>query len=716
VGEGVRIAVVGCGAVAGSHVASLRALRDARCSALFDIDPLRAEAFRRRHDLHAEIVDGIRDLADRADVALVATPNGTHAECALHLISAGLHVLCEKPLATTSRDARAMVDAADSGGRILVCGLVRRFFPSTALVRDILARQLVGEVVSVEVRESLVGWPMTRANFERSVSGGGVLIDTGPHVLDLLAHLMGPLTLVSYADDARGGVESTAKIALTCGGGVPVDVLLTRGILRRNVWRVRCMHGAIEFSPHEPDTASIVYAGTPSLRVFAQAPHVDPFEAQWRDFLAACASGARPAVPARDAIGTLEIVEACYRERQPLSEPWAPAQGAVRITVGSPPPKRIFLTGATGRVGSRLVELWAGEGRLAGIRCLVRSYSTAQRIMRFPVEVVDGDLRDFDRIRRALEGCDAVVHLGAGEKPGAETEPLVRAALGAGVGRFVHMSSACVYGLSLPRRIERSQEETPVRRTGELYADGKAEAERVVLSGVARGLPAVILRPQVVYGPGMRWSEELAFLLGQGRVCVVEDGGIANLIYIDDLIESIRCTLSAEVRKGETFFVTDGQPCAWRTYIEAHAQLLAVCPAMALRAELLPPKGGLRLWFRLSVSPLLPLLRSQEFRDFILRSPLMQATVWRTYLALRERTLVQRLVARVKRHSPQDAQPPWSEHWIALQLSEARLSAARAATRLGFRARVDFAEGVKRTAAWLAHYDLLGSDAETPDD
>ena len=68
-------------------------------------------------------------------------------------------------------------------------------------------------------------------------------------------------------------------------------------------------------------------------------------------------------------------------------------------------------------------------------------------------------------------------HLGAGEKPGEETRHLARAAIAAGVRRFVHMSTAVVYGLGLPELVERLQEDTPLRRTGEIYADGKAEAK-----------------------------------------------------------------------------------------------------------------------------------------------------------------------------------------------------------------------------------------------
>jgi nucleoside-diphosphate-sugar epimerase len=333
---------------------------------------------------------------------------------------------------------------------------------------------------------------------------------------------------------------------------------------------------------------------------------------------------------------------------------------------------------------------------------MLRNYRTAERIMRFPVEIVEGDLLDTAAISRAVDGCDAIVHLASGEKPGVETRNLLDAAERAGIKRFVHMSTASVYGLDLPIHLERMQEDTSIRRTGDLYVDGKAKAEAAVLRAVRRGLPAVILRPQVVYGPGMVWSEELVQLLGEGSICILGDGGICNLIYIDDLISAVDCALESKSANGRAFFITDGAPIPWSSYIAAHAALLGVDAPTQCRDEVLPRSQGLGGWLRDSFRPVLPVLRTSEFRSFVLESPLMKATAFRAYMALRERPSVQARLGVLKDSRGRGpAGLKWSKRWLNLQLSAARLSSQRAAQELGYRSRVDFTEGLSRTAHWF---------------
>ncbi len=289
-------------------------------------------------------------------------------------------------------------------------------------------------------------------------------------------------------------------------------------------------------------------------------------------------------MPADETLPTIALIETCYRSRGERA--YAPA-----VVVKSPEPQKILVTGAAGMVGSRLVEMWAAEGRLSQLRCMVRSYHTAARIMRFPVDIVEADLLDASAVRRAVQGTDAIIHLGVGEKAGRETTVLADAAREFKVRRFVHLSSACVYGLGLPAHIEERQEETRLKKTGELYADGKVSAERAVLKAAGAGLPAVMLRPQVVYGPGMRWSLELMQLLARDEVCILEDGGLANLIYIDDLIRAITCALDSNVSDGEAFFISDGNPIRWSRYIAEHARLINRRPRESIAGRGLAAAG-----------------------------------------------------------------------------------------------------------------------------
>lgn len=189
----MRIALVGCGAIATSHARALASSEVARCTVLLDVVPGKADALKRTFFPHAHVALALSDVTGKAEAAIVAVPGGAHASVSIALLDAGLHVLCEKPLATTLEDARAMVAAAERASRLLVCGLVRRFMATTALVSDALRYDLVGKPQRFDVWESVTDWPMPKHSFDRALSGGGAFFDVGPHVLDLLAAWLGPV-------------------------------------------------------------------------------------------------------------------------------------------------------------------------------------------------------------------------------------------------------------------------------------------------------------------------------------------------------------------------------------------------------------------------------------------------------------------------------------------------------------------------------------------
>ena len=714
----IRVALAGCGAVADFHLRALRTIPTAQCVALFDIDRGRAEAFRARHRLNAEIVTDLDQIPGLADSAIVAVPNAYHADYSIRLLRGGINVLCEKPLAVSSVDAQQMMETAQRADRVLACGLVRRFFGSTDLAVEALSRELVGTPITCEVYESNRGWPFSRASYDPRISGGGILIDLGPHVLDLLSYLLGDVEILEYRDDNRGGVEANASLRVQCAlkgsRPVPASIYLSRSASIRSHWKIICSGGVIEIDPHERDRISVSFDGGPRRYIAsASAESKDPFESQLANFFAAVDGDESLRVSTSQAVASVELIEKCYALRERVSEPWAGEETSVRIN--SAAVRKVLVTGAAGLVGSRLVEMWEAQGQLSILRCLVRSYTNAARIMRFPVEVFEGDLLNQQSIEKAVEGCDAIIHLGAGEKAGRETQVVLDAALKFNVQKFIHVSSASVYGLGLPAHIEKLQEDSKLVRTGELYADGKARAEFAARRAARRGLPVVILRPQVVYGPAMRWSAELMQLLLRDEICILEDGGWANLIYIDDLVSAISRALDSANGNGEAFFITDGSPIPWREYILAHARLIGANPPCVSRTDVLRPTAGLANWMGESLRPLLPVLRTEEFRSFVTESPLMQATVFRAYLALRERSAVRARLERMRNGGSGnvESQRPWNSHWIKLQLSEARLSAARAEEKLGFRAQVNFAEGLQKSAAWFERCGITAPSTET---
>ena len=717
----IRVALVGCGAIASTHARALTEIKRASCTALFDVDPARADFLRRGFFPSASVVGDLEEVAAHADAAIVAVPNVHHAAVSVKLLQAGVHVLCEKPLAISREEAEKMAEAARESSRVLACGFVRRFFGSTELVSDALSRHLVGAPLRFEVHESVWNWPLNRATFDRQVAGGGVLMDLGPHIFDLLARGFGPLEVTEYFDDARGGVEAAALVRVTCmtdHGPITGSIHLTRAFRTTNRAQIVCANGHIDVDPHQRLQIQISFGNERPFVTTASVPAFDPFVKQLENFCAAINEGAQLIAPAEAGVTVAAAIERCYSRRKLYLEPWALTAGAAVHSFKQS--KKILVTGAAGSVGSRLVEMWADQNRLGELRCMLRSYHTATRIMRFPLEIVEADLTDKSAVKRAAEGCDAVVHLGVGEKAGQETQVLLEAVRELGIKRFVHMSSAAVYGRALPANLEALQEQTELAPTGEPYADEKARAERAVKRACARGLQAIILRPHIVYGPYLRWSAELIDLLLRDEICVFEDGGWCNLIYVDDLVEAIKCALITETGFGEPLFITDGAPLKWSDYIDAHAGLIGANPERKRLEEIANQKLNLRGWLRESVRPLVPIIRSRDFRAFVMESPAMQATLFRLYLSLRGKQIFRPYVEKIRNGSSvSDSGAPgkkaFSEIWTALQVSEARLSPERAASLIGFRPRISFAEGFQLTTKWFERYSLAtsGSSSES---
>ena len=539
-------------------------------------------------------------------------------------------------------------------------------------------------------------------------------MDLGPHIFDLLASWFGSLEVREYFDDTRGGVESAALAKVTCGTGqgqVSGSIFLTRAFRTPNRMRIVFENGQIDVDPHERSQIQIAFGNAEKPYITtADVPAFDPFVNQLENFLAAVAGEARLIASAEAGVAAAAAIDSCYARRKPYLEPWATTASA-GVRELDYPYKKILLTGAAGSVGSRLVEMWADQNRSSELRCMVRSYRAAARIMRYSLEIVEADLTDKSAVKSAAEGCDAIVHLGVGEKASQETQVLLEAARELGIKRFVHMSTAAVYGRSLPERIEALQERTDITKTGEPYADEKAEAERAVMRECARGLEGVILRPHMVYGPYLRWSAELTELLARNEVCVLEDGGWCNLIYVDDLVEAIKCALSTEKGFGEPIFITDGAPLKWSEYIYAHASLIGAHPPRKRSEDMASPKLTMRGWVRESVRPLFPIVKSADFRAFVMESPAMRATVFRAYLALREKQIFRPYLERMRdgatvADSSAADRKGFSEMWTMLQLSEARLSSERAAALIDFRPRVGFNEGLHRTTTWFERYGL----------
>jgi 1,5-anhydro-D-fructose reductase (1,5-anhydro-D-mannitol-forming) len=232
-------AVLGTGRFAESRIApALQRARGCRAVAVISRDRARAarfaseQGFPRAYD---SLDEALRDPA--IDAIWVATPHALHREAVIASARAGRHVLCEKPLATSVADARAMVVACQQAGVSLGTGFHLRHHPLHIEARAMLHRGDAGRIVSAQAEWSLKPRPASAsAEWRRDpkLSGGGIVTGTGIHALDLLRFVLDDEieSVSAFIDRAPGddSVETAAVASLRFAKGTLGVVRCLRGV------------------------------------------------------------------------------------------------------------------------------------------------------------------------------------------------------------------------------------------------------------------------------------------------------------------------------------------------------------------------------------------------------------------------------------------------------------------------------------------------------
>jgi nucleoside-diphosphate-sugar epimerase len=184
------------------------------------------------------------------------------------------------------------------------------------------------------------------------------------------------------------------------------------------------------------------------------------------------------------------------------------------------------------------------------------------------------------------------------------TRNVLEAARRAGVRRVVHLSSWRVHGRRLPDRVEES---LPLVDRGNPYDVSKACAEREAFAFASRhGLELVALRPTIVYGPGCGpWVDALVERLKYERLRLIGGGrGLANVVFVDDVVAAILCALRSRAGAGEAFLVSAARPCTWREYLEPLCAALRKPLPSSIPDWAAPGVAGLAHWhFRFTRRP-----------------------------------------------------------------------------------------------------------------
>jgi dihydroflavonol-4-reductase len=246
---------------------------------------------------------------------------------------------------------------------------------------------------------------------------------------------------------------------------------------------------------------------------------------------------------------------------------------------------KVFITGATGFIGGHVARKLRKRGD--EVVALVRSPDKASSLSELGCELVEGDLSDATAIRGAVEGCDAAIHAAAVYKvgiPKGEREPMYEAnvrgtervldaAIDAGVGKIVYVSTVNVFGNTNGEVVDETYERRVEDGFLSCYDETKYRSHVAAKERIAKGAPIVIVQPGGVYGPGDH--SELGNFIDQTRtgklkLMMFPELGF-NLVHVEDVRDGILLALD-KGRPGESY-VLGGELGRMRDLVEKTAEL-----------------------------------------------------------------------------------------------------------------------------------------------
>jgi len=229
-----KVAIIGTGMIANAaHIPAWKNLKDdVEIVALADINQDRARLVADKEGIARAYGDWAKMLSEvRPDIVSVCTPNRYHKEQTIAALEAGAHVLCEKPVATSSADAIKMFDTAEAAGRNLFVCQSLRFYNNMMAAREFVRAGRLGQIYFAEVvgmrRRGIPTWGQFHM---KEHSGGGPVYDLGVHLLDGLFWLMGnpAVKAVSSQTYTKFGNRDEGLKSSLAESGAPLGVLTPR--------------------------------------------------------------------------------------------------------------------------------------------------------------------------------------------------------------------------------------------------------------------------------------------------------------------------------------------------------------------------------------------------------------------------------------------------------------------------------------------------------
>lgn len=617
----MKVGIVGCGLNSDYHVRFAKSYPNAQIVGLVDRDENQAKIAAVKYGT-ANTFRSIQALVDfnRPDVIHILTPPKTHYLLAKEAIEAGCHVLVEKPLALNAQEAQALYDLADQHG-VMLCAMHNHFFdPCMQKAHDLIASGRLGTIIHVESHYGL----NTRIPAFRDYPApnvlpwlyelpGGAFHDFMPHPLYVLLQYTGRPKQLKAFDRATGvlphGLSDELRVLID--GEKAFGTITFSFAAQPHLHFVR-IHGTkmvieVDFntmtmvahskSPLPKAVQKVLYnvsdggqrfRSTVSNVIRFISGKLKPYhgmEVLIHRFYEAIEQKQPPPVTREQAMAVIETMDQMWKQVNVPPFDFSPI--VPQLLNSRTRAERVLVTGGSGFLGKRLVELLASEGYL--VRVLARKLSNVEPLKKLDVEIFWGDVADPVSLQKAFEDIQVVVHAAAGTSGSPRdcergtlqgTENVLKLCETSQVKKLVYISSCSVYGVADYRSGQLVTEDSTLERFPEKrghYSASKQQAEQLVIRSMEKkSFPVVILRPGTIMGPGGEvFTPMFGFsLVGKAFVVIGNGKFILPFAYVDNVAGAIMESIRSHNADYQIFNVVDSDRINKKEYMKRVIRIL----------------------------------------------------------------------------------------------------------------------------------------------
>ena len=298
------IAVIGTGFWGRNHVRVLKSLKGARVVGVFDIDQKSAKETGGRYEV--QHIKSLDEALSRREVQAVTicTPTMTHREIAAEAMKAGKHVFIEKPLASTSQEARELLSIAEENRVYVAVGFIERYNPAVRYIKRLVDKKTLGRIILVIARR-VTRWP-------QRIGDVGVTKDSAIHDIDVMRYLVGGEVKSVYA---RTGsllheFEDYSEILLYFSGGevgfIDANWLTPRKIRKLTITGSEAT-ATVDYVSQEIMVEDSKRTVAPRLK------WEEPLRLELESFVTSTLADRQPLASGDDGLKALEVCEAALR-------------------------------------------------------------------------------------------------------------------------------------------------------------------------------------------------------------------------------------------------------------------------------------------------------------------------------------------------------------------------------------------------------------------